>query len=317
MLDKKLQLDIRIVKFQDLINRKPDKPFGYYGLGIQYLLSGKPNIADRMFAQALSIKSEYMPAILGRLEVLLMEKKFVSAVRFYQKNSELFSRKKVYMTRAQRITGSLYPERSFNNYLKTIRSVFVFNESIGALQRIFNANQNNPVLNLLLAMFFLKEGEKNERALVLYNRCVNMKGVPDKLRWDLVRILAKENPDILGNEKIAALFSTIPEGAIGSPYASFILKQFILLNDMDRIDRAFTVFDKNHSFPDSKTMWLYIDFCRKNDIWNSTMFACCQKLIDCGWIDRTIAETVIGLKNRKIIEYTRSMDRMLYLYGYI
>jgi tetratricopeptide (TPR) repeat protein len=317
MLDRKLQLDIRIVKFQDLIGRKPDRPFGYYGLGVQYMLSGKPNMADRMFTQALNMKPGYMPAILGKLEILLMEKKLVSAVRFYQKNSDLFRRKKIYIIRAQRTTGSLYAGKFFYHYLKTIRSVFVFNETIGALQRMFNADRDNPVVNLLLAMFFLKEDKENERAFILYNLCVNMEGIPDKLRWDLVKILSKNNPDILKDEKIAALFSSIPEGVLGNPYASFILKQFILLNDMDRIDRAITEFHNKNYSPDSKTMWQYIDFCRKNDIWNSTVFTCCQKLIEYGWIDRTVAEAVIELKNRKITEHTHSMDKILSLYGYI
>jgi hypothetical protein len=129
--------------------------------------------------------------------------------------------------------------------------------------------------------------------------------------------LSKNNPDILKDEKIAALFSTIPESAMGNPYASFILKQFILLKDTDRINRAFAEFHKKHSSPDYKTMWQYIDFCRENNIWNSTVLNCCQKLIDCGWIDRTIAEAVIGLKNKNITGYTRSMDRILSLYGYI
>jgi hypothetical protein len=182
---------------------------------------------------------------------------------------------------------------------------------------MFNADRDNPVVNLLLAMFFLKEGKENERAFILYNLCVNMKGIPDKLRWDLVKILSKNNPDILKDEKIAALFSTIPESAMGNPYASFILKQFILLKDTDRINRAFAEFHKKHSSPDYKTMWQYIDFCRENNIWNSTVLNCCQKLIDCGWIDRTIAEAVIGLKNKNITGYTRSMDRILSLYGYI
>ena len=68
MPDRKLQLDIRIVKFQDLVGRKPDKPFGYYGLGVQYMLSGKPNMADKLFTQALNIKPGYMPAILESLK---------------------------------------------------------------------------------------------------------------------------------------------------------------------------------------------------------------------------------------------------------
>ncbi|HEY8500744.1 MAG TPA: hypothetical protein VIL89_09005 [Clostridia bacterium] len=317
MLDKKLQLDIRIVKFQDLIGRKPDKPFGYYGIGIQYMLSGNPNMADRMFTQALNIKPGYMPAVLGKLEILLTEKKLVSAARFYQKNRDLFRRKKINITRAQRITGSLYLGKFFYHYLKTIKSIFVFNETIGVLWKMFSTDSANPVVNLLLAMFFLKEGKKNEQAPVLYNLCVNMEGIPDKLRWDLVKTLAKEKPDILENEKIASLFSTVPEGALGNPYSSFILKQFILLGDIDRIDRAFSEFNKRHSSPDSKTMWLYIDFCRKNDIWNSTVFNCCQKLIDSGWIDKIVAEVIIGLKNKKITEHTRSMDKILSIYGYL
>ena len=53
-MDQNTLLDIRIIKFQDYIRRKPNSPFGYYGLGVQYI-SNKHQLADKMFTQSLKI----------------------------------------------------------------------------------------------------------------------------------------------------------------------------------------------------------------------------------------------------------------------
>ncbi len=316
MLDQKLRLDIRVVKFQDYIRRKPESPFGYYGLGIQYMLSEKYSMADRMFQHALKINPHYMPAKIGRLEFLLYEKKYVSAARYYYKNKSAFQKKTLYTTRVQRITSRLYYNKGFSLYMKKIRSRFVFKEGIGILQRMFNNGPDNPIVNLLLSMFFLKEGIDNEKAFVLYNICVTMKGIEDGLRWDLIKALSKEQPDILHNEHIAGLFSSIPEGALDNGYANILLNHFITLQDKERVTGAFLALQKRHIYPDVKTLWQYLVFCRNNNIWDNMLFLCCRKLIDSGWIDKVVAATIRELKIKNIAESTRDLDKILLLYGY-
>lgn len=72
-MDQKLLLDIRILKFQDYIRRKPERPFGYYGLGVQYLLSGTPRLADKMFMQALKKTLPTLPQSWANLRYCLLK----------------------------------------------------------------------------------------------------------------------------------------------------------------------------------------------------------------------------------------------------
>jgi tetratricopeptide (TPR) repeat protein len=317
MADQKMRLDIRLVKFQDYIRKKPNSPFGYYGMGVQYMLSGKPALAERMFARALKIDADYVPAKLGRLEYLLCDGKFLAACRYYHKNSGCFSAKRIYLNRIQRVASRLYRTRSFYRQSRRLGSMLLFANGYGLLQRMFDNEPDNPVVNLLLAMFFLKAHSQDERARVVYNLCVRMEGIADKLRWDLLQALTKEQPGLLQDPGIAGLFSAIPESAVGSKYASFLLSTFIRQQDQDKALKAFSDLQKSHSYPDGKTLWKYLHFCRSNNLWSPSLTVCCQKLAGSGWIDSFLAGMVKELKNRGMAENTRELDKLLSLYGYL
>lgn len=317
MGDQKLRLDIRLVKFQDYIRRKPHSPFGYYGLGVQYMMSGKPTSAERMFAQALKLDPAYIPAKLGKLEYLLFERKFLTACRYYHRNADAFKEKKIYINRIQRVTSRLYRSRGFYRQTRKLASFFVFGGGFGGLQRMFDSGTDNPIVNLLLAMFFLKQRIEDERARVLFNLCVSMEGISDKLRWDLIQVLSKEQPEILTDPVIAGMFTAIPDSACGKDYGSFLLSQFIRQQNQDKILKAFSDLQKNHAFADKKTLWQYLFFCRSKSLWSPALLACCQKLVSSGWVDGFIAATIKELKNRGMAENTRELDRLLSLYGYL
>ncbi|MBP7176025.1 MAG: hypothetical protein KBA53_07380 [Thermoclostridium sp.] len=316
MADQKMRLELRTIKFQDYIRRKPESPFGYYGLGVQYMLSGKPALAERMFARALKIDPSYVPAKLGRLEYLLCDGRFFAACRYYRKNSSCFDVKKIYLYRVQRFTSQLFRTRSFNRQLRSPGSVFVFSESYGRLQKMFNNERDNPVVNVLLAMFFLKKRLEDERARVVYNLCVRMEGITDKLRWDLLQTLSREQPAVLQDPNIARMFSAIPEGAVSSKYASFLLSCFMQQQDQSKVLKAFSDLQKSHVTPDRITLWKYLHFCRSRDLWSPSLTACCHKLASSGWVDSFIASMTKELKNRGMAENTRELDRLLSLYGY-
>jgi len=317
MADQKMRLDIRLIKFQDYIRKKPNSPFGYYGMGVQYMLAGKPALAEKMFDRALKIDADYVPAKLGKLEFLLSDGKFLAACRYYRKYSGCFSTKKIYLKRIQQFTSRLYRTRSFYRHSRRLGALFLFTSGYGLLQKMFDNEPDNPVVNLLLAMFYLKNHSADERARVVYNLCVRMEGIADKLRWDLVQILSKEQPAILQDPAVAALFTAIPEGAVGSRYAGFLLSTFINQQDQNKVQKAFSDLQKSHSYPDNKTLWKYLYFCRKNNLWNPSLTVCCQKLAGSGWIDGFLAGTVKELKNRGMAENTRELDKILGLYGYL
>lgn len=315
-MDQKMRLDIRTIKFQDYVRRKPDRPFGYYGLGVQYLLAGMPNQAEKMFTQALKKDPGYVPAKLGTLEVLLTEKKYIAAARYYHKNRNSFLWKKIYTKRVHNVTSSIYLLRSFSAYLGKFRSVFAFDEKIGALQKMFGSNTENPVVNILLAMYFLKKEKNDEKAFMLYNLCVCMDGIIDRLRWDLVHVLSKKQPAVMRDAKIAGLFRSIPENAYRTDYVNFLLSSFMAQQDMEKVADAFSELHKRQLIPSKRTMWEYINFCNNNNVWNSTVASYCQNLIENGWVNSYLFSTAIKLKEKGIIDSRNNIFKILSLYGY-
>lgn len=315
-MDQKLRLDIRMIKFQDFILRKPDKPFGYYGLGVQYMLAGMHNQADKMFTQALKKDPGYVPALIGKLELLLKENKYITAVRYFGRNSNLLLGKKIFKKRIHNITSNLYLSRSFSAHLGKLRSLLAFDEKIGALQKMYDKNKENPMVNILLAMYFLKKGRNDEKAFTIYNLCVCMDGIVDNLRWDLAQVLSTKQPAILRDPKIAGLFQSIPESAYKTDYVNFLLSCFMAQQDMDKVAGAFSELNKKQLIPSKKTMWEYLLFCSKNDIWNSTVALYCQKLIESGWINSFLSSTAIQLKNKRLVDSNNGIFKILSLYGY-
>ena len=315
-MDLKMSLDIRMLKFQDYIRRKPDRPFGYYGLGIQYMLAGKPGLADKMFTQALKKNPGYVPAKSGKLEVLLAEERYVAAARYYQKNRESFERKRIYAKRVHRTVSRIYLLRSFSVHLEKLRSIFAFDEKIGALQKMYNANAKNPVVNILLSMYFLKKEKDDDRAFALYNLCVGLDGICDRLRWDLVNILSKKQPAILRDTKIADLFQSIPENLYKVDYVNFLLTCFMAQHDMEKVMNAFSNVNERQLVPSRRTMWEFLYFCSSRDVWNSTAASYCQKLIENGWVNSFLSQTAIRLKNKGFISSNNKIFSILSLYGY-
>jgi len=315
-MDQKLRLDIRIIKFQDYIRRKPDRPFGYCGLGIQYLLSDMPGMADKMFTQALKKNPDYVPAKLGKLEALLYENKFVAAARYYRKNSETFLKKKIYIKYIHKMVSNVYSLRSFSVYLGKLRNLFVFDEKIGSLHKMFGKNNQDPVVSILLAMYYLKKNRNDDRSLMLYNMCVGMEGITDRLRWDLLQAISKKQPAILKDTKIAGLFGSIPEYAYGTGYADLILSCFMAQQDTEKIAEAFSEPGKRQIMPGKRIMWEYINYCSRNNVWNSTVASYCQHLLENGWINSFLSQTAIQLKNKGIVGADSKMFKILSLYGY-
>lgn len=316
MFEQELRLDIHIIKFQDYIRRKPNRPFGYYGLGVQYMLSGKPIMADRMFMHALKLNPDYVPARLGKLDFLLFEKKFVAAARYYNKYKDLFCRKKINRNRINRMTSRLYSSKSLSKRSKSLYSQLVLRQNFLVLNRMHSKNSDNPVSGILLSILQLKDGRGDEKAVTLYRYCVELPEISDKLRWDLLKVLSKKTPEILFDEKIACLFSDIPENAYGTDYANFLLKNFIYSHDEKKVIKAFSSFQKKLVVPSKESLWHYLSFCNERNIWHPSLSYCCQKLISVGWVDRLVVSTIKELNRRGLWENSHDMDKFLSLFEY-
>jgi len=316
MLNQELLIDIHIIKFQDYIRKKPNRPFGYYGLGVQYMLSGKPAMAEKMFMQALKLDPQYIPALLGRLEFLLAEKRYAAAARYFDKNRELFCSKKIILKRINRMTSSLYLSKSLTMRGKNLITQLVIKENLIFLNRIQSKSSKNPVTGVLLSIYRMKAGREDEKALELFRYCLELDGINDKFRWDLLQVLSKKEPRLLFSDKIASLFSSIPENAFGTDYADLLLINFINSGDDKKVIGAFSSLQTKHITPGKKVLWRYLFFCRERNIWDASLSYCCRKLIEAGWIDFLVAETIKELHKRGLWENSKEMDKYLSLYEY-
>ena len=312
-MDQELLVDIRIIKFQSYIKRKPTRPFGYYGLGVQYMLSEKPVLADRMFMHALKLNPKYIPALLGKLEFLLAEKRFAAAARYFNKHRDLFCKKEIHKKRIHRMVSRLYMTKSLSRRGKSIISQLLLKENYFAINRIYNKTKDNRVVNILLSSFYLQDARVDEKALKLYRYCIKLEEISDKLRWDLLQTLSKKEPELLLCNKIAELFSAIPENAYGTDYANFLLTNFIYSGDQKKAIDAFTSFQAKHIIPCKKTLWHYLFFCREWNIWDPSLTYCCQKLIVTGWVDGLLTSTVKELKRRCLWQNSREYDTVFLL----
>ncbi|HCA29850.1 MAG TPA: hypothetical protein DEP23_09910 [Ruminococcaceae bacterium] len=315
MLDQELLVDIRIIKFQGYIRRKPNRPFGYYGLGVQYMLSGKPALADKMFMQAIKLDPLYIPALLGKLEVFLAEKRFTAAARYFNKHKDLFCNKKISKKRIHRMVSRLYMSKSLSRRGKSIVSQFLLKENFITLNRIYNKTKDNLVANILLSAFWLQDSRVDEKAIKLYRYCIELDEISDKLRWDLLQVLSKKEPDLLQSKKIAGLFSAIPENAYGKDYADFLLTTFIYSGDQKKAIDAFSSFETRRIIPCKKNLWHYLFFCREWNIWDSSLTYCCQKLLSTGWVDGLLTSTIKELNSRGLWERSREFDQIFLLYS--
>ena len=172
----------------------------------------------------------------------------------------------------------------------------------------------NPVVNIF---FHTDEKEKHdERAFTLYNLCIYMDGIIDRLRWDLVRAVSKKQPAVLRDVKIADLFQSIPDNAYRTDYVNFLLTCFMAQQDTEKVMNSFSNLNERQLVPSKKAMWEYINFCNNRNVWNSTVASYCQKLIESGWVNSYLSQTAVQLKDKGIIDPGNRIFRILSLYGY-
>ena len=111
-----IPFEIRLLKFQDYIRRKPNSPFGYYGLRVQYMLSKACFSRENVFSCTKDRPSLY-PSQTGQTwnpsthENIWLQPDIT-------KNADCFM-KNIYTLRIGRATSQLYCSRSFSGIWAT------------------------------------------------------------------------------------------------------------------------------------------------------------------------------------------------------
>ena len=301
----------KIKIYKQYIKEKPDKPHGYYYLGKIYLAESNIKKAYSYFKKALKTDSNYMFAQIGIIEIFLLQSKIIKALNFYKKNHYKIISKRIYTKKLIKTISSKYNMKLFK---EGFLAAFTFKRTIKHLNKMFNDDPYNILANLLLCIYYLDSEKSNDRALTLYYLCLNLQGLNDDMRWNLVKAIAKDNLTIYEDIDIAKKFETIPSNNCTDSYKSFILKAALYEGRMRKIVRLADMLKANTESMDLSDQWKLVNLCNEESIINETAYYFCTNLINKGWVDSVVADFIKKMNDEKF--YCKQQIKTLNLFGY-
>lgn len=309
--------DIRIIKYEDYIKKKPDKAYGYYALGELYLRTNRYLSAISYLKTALSKKPDYAFAIVSLIDAYFSAHNYYKAVCLYLDNRTVIDKKNIFKVDLNRRLSNLFLKKVFPPKNPGIIEGWSYKASIKKLTVLFNKNQDTQITHLILSMHYLNSGVRNDHSLVLYNLSAGLPGLNDNLRWDLVRNISKDNSNILKDKKVASYFDSIPDEGCSDEYANILLSAFLDTKNDSKISKAISYMISKNIVISKNNLFRYINYCFANNIFNTTVYRCCVKLLKSGWVDNIIAQMVLRLRDYKVIKDISEVTPILNMYGYL
>ncbi len=316
-MDKKnSKIDIRIIKYKSYIKKFPEKAYGFYCLGRLNLDLGNFKDAEVYFKKSLLLNSKYVRSKIGLIECYLNKNRLLLAANYFRKNSIDFSAKKIYLIKLTRAISNHFDKNTFKTTQKKILPLLIFNHAMKSLTSMFNSNSESVVVDLFLCINYLHSNSNSEKAFVLYNICVSMYGLNDNMRWKIVQILAKENPTIYKDDIIASKFECIPLNDCISDYANLIFASSLRSKNITKVKNIFNYIKKSDKPILTSNIWRYIEWCISNSVYDKDLYFSCSRLLNLGWMDKLIAETIYKLKDLAVVDNIEKEVNLLRLFGY-
>ncbi len=314
-----VRMDIRIIKYENYIKKHPQKAYGYYCLGKLNLLIDQYKKAEECFVQALSLESEHIYAVIGLIEVYIQRGKYYKAVKLYEKYEKQINKKKIYKRKLSRDISFYYEQHKINIKRRGLFSHFFIAYTSQRINTYYKKHKNNIVAVLLLSIIHLSENKKSSPDNVIeeiFNHCVRLDGIHDSMRWVLLKRISEGNNEIYQSDEIAALFSQIPSKDCDEKYLNKIFKVILKQRDIQKLNSIFKTYEDIHKKLSPSNLWTYVFLCQEMDFFDQTVYDCCSKLLAVGWIDKMVVDTIVKLKELKVILNTEKEDEIIKLYGY-
>lgn len=301
----------KIKKYKEYIKENPDKPHGYYYLGKIYFSEENNKKALNYFKKAIRIDSNYMFAQIGLIEIFITQSKIIKALNLYKKNHNKIISKRIFIKKLIKAVSSKY---YMNLFKEGFLATFTLKRTIKHLNKMFNNDPYNILANLLLCIYYLDNEVSNDRALTLYYLCLNLEGLNDNMRWDLVKAIAKDNQSIYQNVDIAKKFESLPTNNCTDEYKMFILKAALYEGRIKKIVRLADMLKADSGAMALSDQWKLVDLCNDESIINETAYNFCTNLVNKGWVDSVVAEFLKKMIKEKF--YCEPQAKTLSLFGY-
>ncbi|TYQ16508.1 UNVERIFIED_CONTAM: hypothetical protein Cloal_3052 [Acetivibrio alkalicellulosi] len=310
--------DIRIIKYEEYVKKYPQKAYGFYCLGRLYLMLGQYKISEEYFIKSLSIDSQYTLAKIGLVESYIFRKKFMKAVYIFSKYRQDINNKYIFRVKLVRGVSSFYSKNNlFSSDSIGFFSMIFLKYTMHYAKGLVKKESNNIVLKILLCMYYLKSGESNIFVTQMFKTCVYWDGLDDSLRWELLKALSDVGEKLIFDTNIAGKFLSIPNSSCSDEYVDMILGSSIIKGNKVKTCEIYNLANKFNKQISPNVLWRYLYWSRESSICDYTVYDCCKKLVRLGWMDKLVAETLLKIKDKKIVKLTKDDEHFLKLYGYI
>lgn len=309
-----MNADIKTVKLKNYMKKHPSRTaLAFYCLGRLNIAQKKYKEAEECFNQALSHKRDFMSAKIGIMETYLCRKKFIKSVNFYNNECKKLHDLKSFRHKTVKAVSLNFDEIS--NLIKgsKIFAKIILKYTMQYIHKLLDKDPDNPLINLLLAIYYLSENQDSRTARTVYGKCVNYDGLNDNLRWALVKAISFTKPSIYENADIAGKFTAIPDDGCPTEYINCIFVAALTNGSKASIKKVFRSV-KDCRVLTCPNLWKFVYWCTENNIYDHNVWCCCQLLIDSGWIDPLVRETVNRLKELGIAARTDENAGILDLY---
>ena len=310
-------MEIRKIKYNDYIDKHPDKPYGYYALGELELMSASYNKAMNYFTKALILDPHYDRANIGYILCLLEEDKTMQAIRHFNKKGQNIKKKRVLL---QYLIHGICSDHPLTDPDLRIPVDCREVDLTGKLNRIiWNYKRNrNTVAGVYIALHFMNNPSKrfDHFKLTLYTDLVIQPGIVESLRWHMIKYLSDHQPGLQENRLIASLFRYIPSNDMSPEYANKVFSSALRDQNKDRIIKI-RQSATNALIPITQdNMWHYVFSAHQNNRYDQSVMNDCVSLIRSGWIDSTLADALKNMISLKLEGYSTQDLELIRLFGF-
>lgn len=310
-------IEIRKIKYNDYVDKHPNKPYGYYALGELELMCSSYDTAMNYFIKALYTDEHYDRAKIGYILCLLHDGKIIQAIRYFDKKCKHFMHKKILL---QDLIHGICSDRPLSNPDVRVPVNCKVVDLRGKMNRVLwiYKRNGNLIAGVLLALHFMNNRSKlyDRIQTDLYQELVLQPGIVEPLRWHMLQRLSTKKPETLENSVIAAMFRYIPSNEMTQEYANTIFSEALKSKNKDRIKQCYqSAVDANIQIT-SENMWHYIFLAHKFGDYDDSIMKCCISLIRKGWIDTAVAGALNSMIILNMEGYTERDIEMIRLFGY-
>lgn len=310
-------VQVKILKYESIIKKHPHKVLGYYSLGRIYLDEKEYTVAEQYLHNALHIDKKCISVIADLIIVYLYKNKFRKCIRLYIKNEKILTSNTLVNKRLLRKVSEILNERHLkihhsNSIIDFINMLIVKNK----MNNIDNlSKQSSDFIIILYTGLFLTLGNKIDILNCKYFlECIQNSKVSDNFKWFLLERLMHYDDRQFNIKNMSCYFTIIPAGS-SIDLANRIFKKGIRANKINNIKKLYKSAIINDIPLTDNNLWHYIYLCNRLSINDIGVFNSCLRLVENGWINSHIINTIKKYKKNLHIKVPIRIKRILDLYS--